>query len=342
MPLRPCLALFSRRLVTHAKNLPRGRGVAEAMCQEVTAPVDLPATDPKVAGVIECVRDASPTAKFLSVKVSDKRFKFAAGQWIDFFAPGVEQIGGYSICSTPKQLEEKGVINLVVKRSRYPPAVWIHNDAKPGAEVELRVGGNFVITEEDFKRPILFVAGGIGITPLYSMMRHAVEQCESGLVMKLLYAARGKQEHCMVEEIREIEKMAAAKGSRVDVTLFDSSINPDVVGLQPAKSLGSRIGACLGRFKQASFNRAAHLCSADTEPSISGGSSVKRVDLPSKVAGRVERLHLKMAIASLEGLACPKPATAFLCGPPKMSDEMEAHLLALGMPKERIRLERWW
>eukprot|EP00959_Pyramimonas_sp_CCMP1952_P274215 5731834-Pyramimonas_sp.AAC.1 len=113
-----------------------------------------------------------------------------------------------------------------------------------------------------------------------------------------------------------------------------------------------------------------------------------------------------MAIASLEGLACPQPATAFLCGPPKgspstppcwqhkypetldnlepagslshgwllrgqgarlvrgvsicllpahdwllrgqdawgaqMSDDMEAHLLALGVPKEHVRLERWW
>ena len=117
---------------------------------------------------------------------------------MDFFAPGVEQIGGYSICSTPKKLEETGAIDLVVnwpplfipcdigiktcpkpvagrishdltlnsisgkvgihepkgachsvadlashfavpqvKQSRYPPAVWIHNDAKPGSEVAL-------------------------------------------------------------------------------------------------------------------------------------------------------------------------------------------------------------
>ena len=33
---------------------------------------------------------------------------------------------------------------------------------------------------------------------------------------------------------------------------------------------------------------------------------------------------------------------AFLCGPPKMSDAMEKTLLKLGLPKQNVRLERWW
>ena len=40
--------------------------------------------------------------------------------------------------------------------------------------------------------------------------------------------------------------------------------------------------------------------------------------------------------------ACGRPITAFICGPPAMTDAVEAHLLALGLPKECVRVERWW
>eukprot|EP00242_Pyramimonas_sp_CCMP2087_P010175 CAMPEP_0198208158 /NCGR_PEP_ID=MMETSP1445-20131203/11548_1 /TAXON_ID=36898 /ORGANISM="Pyramimonas sp., Strain CCMP2087" /LENGTH=299 /DNA_ID=CAMNT_0043881447 /DNA_START=219 /DNA_END=1115 /DNA_ORIENTATION=+ len=298
-------------------------------------PVD--AANAKVTGVICSMRDASPTVKFLSVRVNDARFKFSAGQWVDFFAPGVEQIGGYSICSTPKQLEETGSINLLIKQSRYPPAAWIHNDAKPGAEVEMRVGGNFIITQEEITRPILFVAGGIGISPLYSMMRDAVEQSEAGLTVKLLYAARGKHEHCLVEALREVEELAAAKGGRVECIMFDSSIEAEADKDMPTRR--SMLSACLPRlFKSSSSNRVA-----DVASSTATDQSIIETDraIPPRLLGRVSKLHLKQAMTSLEEPVTFRPATAFLCGPPKMSDAMEAHLLALGVPKERIRLERW-
>ena len=37
-----------------------------------------------------------------------------------------------------------------------------------------------------------------------------------------------------------------------------------------------------------------------------------------------------------------EPATAFVCGPPAMADGAAEKLAGLGLPPERIRLERWW
>jgi hypothetical protein len=49
---------------------------------------------------------------------TDSRFVFAAGQWVDFFAPGVDQIGGYSIASPPSLLQSSGLLQLVVSCPR--------------------------------------------------------------------------------------------------------------------------------------------------------------------------------------------------------------------------------
>jgi ferredoxin-NADP reductase len=66
----------------------------------------------------------------------------------------------------------------------------------------------------------------------------------------------------------------------------------------------------------------------------------------STTEGRVDVKALREALRDLnggdKGDAGGKPPLAFLCGPPAMSDAAEAALLELGVPKEDVRLERWW
>ena len=45
-----------------------------------------------------------------------------------------------------------------------------------GVQVKVQVGGEFALTPADIERPLLFIAGGIGITPLMSMLSHYVEK----------------------------------------------------------------------------------------------------------------------------------------------------------------------
>ncbi|GCC29032.1 hypothetical protein chiPu_0007468 [Chiloscyllium punctatum] len=127
----------------------------------------------KVCGILQ----ESETVKRLRLVVMNKDFAFKAGQWVDFFIPGISQVGGFSICSSPGLLERESVLELAVKYSKQLPAHWIHTQCDVGSEVTLRVGGDFFFDPQPSDKPVnlLLVAGGVGINPLYSILLHIVD-----------------------------------------------------------------------------------------------------------------------------------------------------------------------
>jgi hypothetical protein len=102
-------------------------------------------------------------------------FAFRPGQWLDMFldAQGITKVGGFSLTSSPLELPS---FALTVKKSPNPPAIWCVDEAKIGDRVQCRPGGNFHWTAASAHQGLeaqrlLLVAGGIGVTPLYSMVR---------------------------------------------------------------------------------------------------------------------------------------------------------------------------
>ncbi|XP_023286863.1 oxidoreductase NAD-binding domain-containing protein 1 [Seriola lalandi dorsalis] len=126
----------------------------------------------EVCGII----NESETVKRLRIAVHPD-FSFKAGQWVDFFIPGVEKVGGFSMCSSPGLLQREGVIELAVKYTKHPPAHWVHTMCTVGSRVAMRVGGDFFFdpSPSDPSVDLLLVAGGVGINPLYSILLHAVD-----------------------------------------------------------------------------------------------------------------------------------------------------------------------
>ncbi|XP_074694561.1 oxidoreductase NAD-binding domain-containing protein 1 isoform X3 [Strix aluco] len=90
----------------------------------------------KVCGIT----NESETVKRLRLAITNKDFTFKAGQWVDFFIPGISVVGGFSICSSPGLLEQEGILELAVKYTVHPPAHWIHTECALDSEVALRVG----------------------------------------------------------------------------------------------------------------------------------------------------------------------------------------------------------
>uniref|UniRef100_A0A8C7CZK8 Oxidoreductase NAD-binding domain containing 1 n=1 Tax=Oncorhynchus kisutch TaxID=8019 RepID=A0A8C7CZK8_ONCKI len=84
------------------------------------------------------IMDKSETVKRLRLAVHPD-FTFRAGQWVDFFIPGMEKVGGFSVCSSPGLLQREGVIELAVKYTEHPPPHICTMDS----HVAMRVGGNF-------------------------------------------------------------------------------------------------------------------------------------------------------------------------------------------------------
>ncbi|KAM3596462.1 uncharacterized protein V6R79_014865 [Siganus canaliculatus] len=118
----------------------------------------------------------SETVRRLRIAVHPD-FSFKAGQWVDFFIPGVEKVGGFSMCSSPALLQREGVVELAVKYSKHPPAHWVHTTCTVGSQVAMRVGGDFFFDPSPSDPPVdlLLVAGGVGINPLYSILLHATD-----------------------------------------------------------------------------------------------------------------------------------------------------------------------
>jgi len=121
--------------------------------------------------------------------------------------------------SVPNQLPQ---LDLAVMTSLHPVAEWIIEQSAVNDAVDIRVGGNF--TYEVSKQPshgnrLLFIAGGVGINPLYSMMQQwciDVTKRDDASRAVLLYSAATMQDFLFVNQL---DKMVEALSGRLSVVL---------------------------------------------------------------------------------------------------------------------------
>lgn len=154
--------------------------------------------------VIEKIEEVSPEVKSLCFRISKGDGHFRAGQWVDFLAPGLEVVGGFSMTSTPRDLP---CLSLAIKFSKHPPALWCHQNARTGDVVRMRVGGRFSFSAPDDlvaadATHLLLIAGGIGITPMRSIAAEAdawlaatSREGEPPAKVSLIYSARQPADH---------------------------------------------------------------------------------------------------------------------------------------------------
>ena len=98
-------------------------------------------------------------------------------------------------------MESKSEIQLAIKYSTWAPAKWIHTTAKVGDKLSVRVGGDFFYDPlADEKIPnIIFIAGGVGVNPLFSILQHLSSlNCQNSTMFSgrvtLLYSAGRKED----------------------------------------------------------------------------------------------------------------------------------------------------
>ena len=126
-------------------------------------------------------------------------FDFLAGQFLTVRVrvDGKPHVRCYSVSSSP---ETRGYIEMSVRRQG-AVSTMLHATLRTGASVVVgRPAGTFVYPAGD-DRPIVLVAGGIGITPLLSMLRHAIVS-EPSRPVTLLYSARSENDLAFVSELR--------------------------------------------------------------------------------------------------------------------------------------------
>ncbi len=139
---------------------------------------------------------------------------WSPGAHIDVVLPrGIER--QYSLCGSPSA---RGTWRIGVLRER-EGSVWLHENAHVGETLRVRAPANHFLFAPTAGRSYVFVAGGIGITPILPM----VEAAEAaGVAWTLLYVGRSRSTMAFVDELQtrygeRVEVFAGDEGRRLDI-----------------------------------------------------------------------------------------------------------------------------
>jgi tetrachlorobenzoquinone reductase len=121
---------------------------------------------------------------------------FTAGAHIDLsLANGLAR--SYSLLNSQSE-RHRYVISVQKDRASRGGSSWIHENLRPGDVIEIMKPRNNFPLAEDAKKSI-FIAGGIGITPILSMIGRLDE---IGREWELIYCARKRSGAAFVEKLR--------------------------------------------------------------------------------------------------------------------------------------------
>jgi len=141
----------------------------------------------RTPATITHIAQQTPTIKSFDLDLGGRELGFKPGQWVDFFVTleGAEAVGGYSITSSPS-VQDSIALAVKLEEGDHPVTNWLHKEARVGDGVEISLGGDFFYTP-DMDGPIVLIAGGIGLTPLMSIVR-AIDESDNPPTTTLIYS----------------------------------------------------------------------------------------------------------------------------------------------------------
>jgi ferredoxin-NADP reductase len=146
------------------------------------------------------IRVATPRARIVHIDLQDTSFPFAPGQAIWVGAHGQEARKPYSVASSPEDVQRDGYLELLVGVDA-EGAAGPHLPLVPGVRVDIEGPiGRFTFPAGTGERRFLFIAGGTGIAPLRSMLRHSLAVPHEAI--GLMYSARLPEEFAYADEFR--------------------------------------------------------------------------------------------------------------------------------------------
>lgn len=151
-------------------------------------------------GVVTDIRRETPDVKTFRIIAPEGGavFSHMPGQCAMLSIPGVGE-AMFSITSTPADTD---YMEFSIKQAGMLTD-WLH-EAEPGQQVTIRGPyGNAFPVETDMKgQDLLFIAGGIGLAPLRSVINYVRSCRENYGRVDIVYGARSREDLVFYEEIR--------------------------------------------------------------------------------------------------------------------------------------------
>jgi ferredoxin-NADP reductase len=276
---------------------------------------------------LKAAHQTNPTVRTF-VLSSTSPIYFLPGQWLDVHVQGLSKPGGFTITSSPSLAtrpadppSEEGKqkidfeIHLAIQKALDNPVTeyfWQTPLSKiVGTFLSVRVGGTFTWPPSgEAPARAVFLAGGVGINPLMSMVR---------FISELPDLERPKQ----VEFLYGFKIPSCGSGSecngvrivRADEVLF----LPELLSIKN-KWDGTTSKMGLRMFATGDFD------------TLTLGE-----DLQHASKGRMTEVDVITALGSKPG-----EAVAYVCGPSSMTDRLVQVIKDAGVVENRVLCERWW
>jgi phenol hydroxylase P5 protein len=129
---------------------------------------------------------------------------FQAGQYIQLEIPGIGQSRAFSIANAPADVQASSSIELNVRKlPGGAGTTWLHEQLKPGERLSVAGPYGRFFVRESAKRPLLFMAGGSGLSSPRSMITDLLAR-GCNLPITLVYGQRSREELYYDAEFREL------------------------------------------------------------------------------------------------------------------------------------------
>nr|POE65720.1 oxidoreductase nad-binding domain-containing protein 1 [Quercus suber] len=270
--------------------------------------------------ILSHIREVNDSIRLLRLEAVDhnRTIKFLPGQWLDTFIPGLRSAGGFTITSTPSEARPSKhsapYLELAVQKSRNPPAQWFWQPEEVilGSRLVVRVGGSFTWPPPNFDvakiERLVLIAGGVGINPLISIFSHLIRTGQRPREVHFLYGSKASSD-IDTQRILFLPRLM------------------DLVGIEgdPQVTLSLYLTG------------------------TGEGDMIEHGKLPNRTfAKRIGEADLSQALNgfknSIFGPEHDRSGTvAYVCGPPKFTDELVALARKqIGMAEDRVLCEKWW
>ena len=152
---------------------------------------------------IKSIEQKSPSVKLFTLDYGQQDFMFHPGQWVDIHLTIDDETHncGYSITSIPSS---SSTIEVAVKLApELMLTEQLHIRSKVGDEVFVSAAQGDVYLTEEITGPFVFIAGGVGITPLYSMIQH-INAVSPTTPVTLIYSITTPDEFLFKKELKAL------------------------------------------------------------------------------------------------------------------------------------------
>ncbi len=156
----------------------------------------------RVVARVVAIDDETPDIKRFVFQPNKNWKSFEAGQFVSFrvMIDGSFRERCYSLVSAPTD----NVIEIAVKRQpNGKVSNWLHDNLSVGDVIELGdVGGDFVLPAQ-LPNKMLLIAGGSGVTPIYSILVEALKR-QPTLDVAVMYYANTDKDLAFADELVEL------------------------------------------------------------------------------------------------------------------------------------------